>query len=79
MNGVFLCLIRCRTFVVIRTLILIDVVKPQVRVDDRTDSVLSGIECGFILLSLVCLTLAKWETVPGQFGGYLSDLQALDT
>ena len=23
--------------------------------------------------TVVCLTLAKWETVSGQFGGYLTD------
>ena len=29
---------------------------------------------GFVVLvmdTVVCLTLAKWETVSGQFGGYL--------
>src|SRR5262249_24598028 len=26
----------------------------------------------FSTTPLVCLTLAKWETVPGQFGGYLT-------
>ena len=27
---------------------------------------------GLVIDTLVCLTLAKWETVSGQFGGYLS-------
>jgi hypothetical protein len=27
----------------------------------------------FSTTPVVCLTLAKWETVSGQFGGYLSD------
>jgi hypothetical protein len=25
-----------------------------------------------VIDTIVCLTLAKWETVSGQFGGYLS-------
>jgi len=25
-----------------------------------------------VIDTVVCLTLAKWETVSGQFGGYLS-------
>src|SRR5215831_9495061 len=28
-----------------------------------------------VIDTVVCLTLAKWETVSGQFGGYLSLLQ----
>ena len=24
--------------------------------------------------TVVCLTLAKWETLSGQFGGYLTDM-----
>jgi hypothetical protein len=27
---------------------------------------------GFVMDTVVCLTLAKWETVSGQFGGYLT-------
>ena len=27
---------------------------------------------GLVIDTVVCLTLAKWETVSGQFGGYLS-------
>ena len=27
---------------------------------------------GLVIDTLVCLTLAKWETVSGQFGGYLN-------
>jgi hypothetical protein len=27
-----------------------------------------------VIDTVVCLTLAKWETVSGQFGGYLSRL-----
>ena len=27
---------------------------------------------GLIIDTVVCLTLAKWETVSGQFGGYLT-------
>jgi len=27
-----------------------------------------------VIDTVVCLTLAKWETVSGQFGGYLSQL-----
>jgi len=27
---------------------------------------------------VVCLTLAKWETVSGQFGGYLTEDQAAE-
>jgi hypothetical protein len=30
---------------------------------------------GLVINTVVCLTLAKWETVSGQFGGYLSDLK----
>jgi hypothetical protein len=26
---------------------------------------------GLVIDTIVCLTLAKWETVSGQFGGYL--------
>jgi hypothetical protein len=26
-----------------------------------------------VIDTVVCLTLAKWETVSGQFGGYLTD------
>jgi hypothetical protein len=26
-----------------------------------------------VIDTVVCLTLAKWETVSGRFGGYLSD------
>jgi hypothetical protein len=26
---------------------------------------------GLLIDTVVCLTLAKWETVSGQFGGYL--------
>jgi hypothetical protein len=28
---------------------------------------------GLVINTVVCLTLAKWETVSGQFGGYLTD------
>src|SRR6516165_8568044 len=28
---------------------------------------------GLLIDTVVCLTLAKWETVSGRFGGYLSD------
>jgi hypothetical protein len=27
---------------------------------------------GLLIDTVVCLTLAKWETVSGQFGGYLN-------
>jgi len=27
---------------------------------------------GLVIDTIVCLTLTKWETVSGQFGGYLS-------
>jgi hypothetical protein len=27
---------------------------------------------GLVIDTVVCLTLAKWETVSGQFGGYLT-------
>jgi hypothetical protein len=27
---------------------------------------------GLLIDTVVCLTLAKWETVSGRFGGYLS-------
>jgi hypothetical protein len=27
-----------------------------------------------VIDTVVCLTLAKWETVSGRFGGYLTDL-----
>src|SRR5215813_10858148 len=30
---------------------------------------------GLVIDTVVCLTLAKWETVSGQFGGYLSARQ----
>jgi hypothetical protein len=29
---------------------------------------------GLLIDTVVCLTLAKWETVSGQFGGYLTAL-----
>jgi hypothetical protein len=29
---------------------------------------------GLLIDTVVCLTLAKWETVSGRFGGYLSSL-----
>jgi hypothetical protein len=29
---------------------------------------------GLVIDTVVCLTLAKWETVSGQFGGYLKRL-----
>jgi hypothetical protein len=29
-----------------------------------------------VIDTVVCLTLAKWETVSGQFGGYLTQLRA---
>jgi hypothetical protein len=29
---------------------------------------------GLLIDTVVCLTLAKWETVSGQFGGYLIEL-----
>ena len=28
---------------------------------------------GLVIDTVVCLTLAKWETVSGQFGGYLKE------
>jgi hypothetical protein len=28
---------------------------------------------GLVIDTVVCLTLAKWETVSNRFGGYLSD------
>ena len=28
---------------------------------------------GLVIDTFVCLTLAKWETVSGHFGGYLTD------
>src|SRR6266545_8334806 len=31
---------------------------------------------GLVIDTVVCLTLAKWETVSGQFGGYLTRLVA---
>ena len=30
---------------------------------------------GLVIDTVVCLTLDKWETVSGQFGGYLSGLR----
>src|SRR5215831_11984755 len=32
---------------------------------------------GLLIDTVVCLTLAKWETVSGRFGGYLSQRHAL--
>jgi hypothetical protein len=32
---------------------------------------------GLVIDTFVCLTLAKWETVSGHFGGYLSPPVAL--
>src|SRR6516165_4637829 len=29
---------------------------------------------GLLIDTVVCLTLAKWETVSGRFGGYLTDV-----
>ena len=34
---------------------------------------------GLVINTVVCLTLAKWETVSGQFGGYLSDCAEIRT
>jgi hypothetical protein len=34
---------------------------------------------GLVINTVVCLTLAKWETVSGQFGGYLRDLAISNT
>jgi hypothetical protein len=31
---------------------------------------------GLVIDTIVCLTLAKWETVSGRFGGYLKNQQA---
>src|SRR5262249_30229842 len=31
---------------------------------------------GLLIDTVVCLTLAKWETVSGRFGGYLTDRSA---
>jgi hypothetical protein len=31
---------------------------------------------GLLIDTVVCLTLAKWETVSGRFGGYLSAVAA---
>jgi hypothetical protein len=30
-----------------------------------------------VIDTVVCLTLAKWETVSGQFGGYLKQRRSL--
>jgi hypothetical protein len=30
---------------------------------------------GLLIDTVVCLTLAKWETVSGRFGGYLKPIQ----
>jgi hypothetical protein len=32
---------------------------------------------GLVIDTVVCLTLAKWETVSGQFGGYLTSFSAV--
>ena len=37
-----------------------------------TDVMISTRSVGLIIDTVVCLTLAKWETVSGQFGGYLT-------
>src|SRR6516164_3618974 len=34
---------------------------------------------GLVIDTIVCLTLVKWETVSGRFGGYLSHLKASRT
>src|SRR5215831_373181 len=31
---------------------------------------------GLVIDTVVCLTLVKWETVSGRFGGYLSEINA---
>jgi hypothetical protein len=31
---------------------------------------------GLVIETIVCLTLAKWETVSGQFGGYFSKAES---
>jgi hypothetical protein len=31
---------------------------------------------GLLIDTVVCLTLAKWETVSGRFGGYLTQIGA---
>src|ERR1700730_15871918 len=33
---------------------------------------------GLLIDTVVCLTLAKWETVSGRFGGYLNDNLGID-
>src|SRR5262249_9031047 len=38
----------------------------------RTDVMISTRSVELVIDTVVCLTLAKWETVSGQFGGYLS-------
>jgi hypothetical protein len=37
-----------------------------------TDVMISTRSLELVIDTVVCLTLAKWETVSGQFGGYLS-------
>jgi hypothetical protein len=38
----------------------------------RTDVMISTRSLELVIDTVVCLTLAKWETVSGQFGGYLT-------
>jgi hypothetical protein len=37
-----------------------------------TDAMISTRSAGLVIDTVVCLTLAKWETVSGRFGGYLT-------
>ena len=40
----------------------------------RTDVMISMRSVGLVIETVVCLTLTKWETVSGRFGGYLSGI-----